>query len=239
MSSGLSHIDLEVLSGSQQLGKDGKDGVTYMHSLKKKYVGEYEGQPFSVPRGRSIAVKTFKAKKSVAKILKEAELQSICASAGISPQVYGVNVHDKYIAMEMMVGLPAEDYRGGVMPDDQQYMICALMGRLDSAGILHGDMNALNVMLCSKGRPYMIDFGFAKKIKSMRSKSNTMCGTPLYMAPELVRHQKYSEKVDVWSIGIITYQLLSGRTPFDGKNIKSINKNILYKFLMIRDLRLV
>jgi len=172
MSSGLSHIDLEDLSGSQQLGKDGKDGVTYMHSLKKKYVGEYDGQPFSVPRGRSIAVKTFKAKKSVAKILKEAELQSICASAGISPQVYGVNVRDKYIAMEMMVGLPAEDYRGGVMPDEQQYMICALMGRLDSVGILHGDMNALNVMLCSKGRPYMIDFGFAKKITKATTRTH-------------------------------------------------------------------
>lgn len=49
------------------------------------------------------------------------------------------------------------------------------------------------------------------------------------MAPELVRHQKYSEKVDVWSLGIITYQLLSGKTPFDGKNIKKINNNILYK----------
>ena len=46
-----------------------------------------------------------------------------------------------------------------------------------------------------------------------------MLGTPLYMAPELVRHEKYSEKVDVWSLGCITYQLLSGKTPFDGKNI--------------------
>ena len=58
-----------------------------------------------------------------------------------------------------------------------------------------------------------------------------MLGTPLYMAPELVRHQRYSEKVDVWSLGIITYQLLSGKTPFDGKNIKKINQNILYKEL--------
>ena len=49
------------------------------------------------------------------------------------------------------------------------------------------------------------------------------------MAPELIRHQKYSEKVDVWGLGIITYQLLSGKTPFDGKNIKEIElpkKNI-------------
>lgn len=49
------------------------------------------------------------------------------------------------------------------------------------------------------------------------------------MAPELVKHEKYSEKVDVWSLGVITYQLLTGVTPFDGKNIKRINQNICNK----------
>ena len=62
-----------------------------------------------------------------------------------------------------------------------------------------------------------------------------MLGTPLYMAPELIRHQKYSEKVDVWGLGIITYQLLSGKTPFDGKNIKKINQNIIYKEIKFPD----
>ena len=55
------------------------------------------------------------------------------------------------------------------------------------------------------------------------------------MAPELIRHQKYSEKVDVWGLGIITYQLLSGKTPFDGKNIKKINQNIIYKEIKFPD----
>ena len=55
------------------------------------------------------------------------------------------------------------------------------------------------------------------------------------MAPELIKHIKYNEKVDVWSLGIITYQLLSGKTPFDGKNIKKINQNIIYKELTFPD----
>ena len=56
-----------------------------------------------------------------------------------------------------------------------------------------------------------------------------MLGTPLYMAPELVCHQKYNEKVDIWSLGIITYQLLSGLTPFDANRMEDINNNIVNK----------
>lgn len=49
------------------------------------------------------------------------------------------------------------------------------------------------------------------------------------MAPELVKHERYSEKVDVWSLGVITYQLLCGKTPFDAKNLNRINQNICNK----------
>ena len=51
-------------------------------------------------------------------------------------------------------------------------------------------------------------------------------GSPLYMAPELVNRQPYTEKVDVWSLGVITYQLLSGKTPFEANSIKKIDWNI-------------
>lgn len=72
------------------------------------------------------------------------------------------------------------------------------------------------------------DLGFAQKFDKDTG-LDLVLGTPLYMAPELVQHKKYSEKVDVWSLGVITYQLLSGRTPFDGKNIQKINQNICSK----------
>jgi len=54
-------------------------------------------------------------------------------------------------------------------------------------------------------------------------------GTPLYMAPELVRHEKYTEKIDVWSLGVVVYQLLCGKTPFDGVSLRRINHNICNK----------
>ena len=51
-------------------------------------------------------------------------------------------------------------------------------------------------------------------------------GSRVYMAPELVNRQPYTEKVDVWSLGVITYQLLSGKTPFEANSIKKIDWNI-------------
>jgi calcium-dependent protein kinase len=72
------------------------------------------------------------------------------------------------------------------------------------------------------------DLGFAAKFDK-ETGLDLVLGTPLYMAPELVKHERYSEKVDVWSLGVITYQLLCGKTPFDGKNIKKINQNICQK----------
>jgi serine/threonine protein kinase len=59
-------------------------------------------------------------------------------------------------------------------------------------------------------------------------------GSPLYMAPELVNRQPYNEKVDVWSLGIITYQLLVGRTPFEAETIKLIDANINNKKIIFK-----
>ena len=70
--------------------------------------------------------------------------------------------------------------------------------------------------------------GFAEQYNK-ETGLDLVLGTPLYMAPELVQQQKYTEKVDIWSLGVITYQLLSGKTPFDGKNLEKINQNILKK----------
>ena len=78
------------------------------------------------------------------------------------------------------------------------------------------------------------DLGFAQKFDPGTG-LDLVLGTPLYMAPELVKHQKYNEKVDVWSLGVITHQLLCGRTPFDSKTIKQINSNIVNKEVKFPD----
>jgi serine/threonine protein kinase len=98
--------------------------------------------------------------------------------------------------------------------------------------ITHRDIKPENILLVSDEinnfEIKIADLGFAQKF-DQKTGLDLVLGTPLYMAPELIKHQKYTEKVDVWGLGVITYQLLSGRTPFDDNKIKKINKNILGK----------
>lgn len=62
------------------------------------------------------------------------------------------------------------------------------------------------------------DFGFSKKLKSKSQINKTICGTPLYMAPQVVQKTAYSYKADIWSLGVILFELLNSQTPFHARN---------------------
>jgi serine/threonine-protein kinase ULK/ATG1 len=69
------------------------------------------------------------------------------------------------------------------------------------------------------------DLGFAKQVDST-DLAKTQCGTPLYMAPEILRGESYSSKVDVWSLGAAFYEMLTGITPFTGTSKEDLKKNL-------------
>lgn len=96
-------------------------------------------------------------------------------------------------------------------------------------------MKPENILLASKDPTNfdikISDLGFAQKFDKcepgkVKGQMTLVLGSPLYMAPELVNRQPYTEKVDVWSLGVITYQLLVGKTPFEANSIKKIDWNI-------------
>ena len=70
------------------------------------------------------------------------------------------------------------------------------------------------------------DFGFAKKLLNHRQLTKTALGSPFYMAPQLLKGEKYSSKCDIWSIGVIYYELLFGSHPWIGNNIYQLLSNI-------------
>ena len=88
--------------------------------------------------------------------------------------------------------------------------------------IVHRDLKPHNILINKQTKQIKIcDFGFAKEFKDTLL-SDTVCGSPLYMAPELLQNQKYNIKSDIWSIGIIMYEIVMKDHPFKSNNISDL-----------------
>ena len=84
---------------------------------------------------------------------------------------------------------------------------------------MHRDIKALNVFLTSNDIVKLGDFGIARVMASTSEMAATVVGTPYYLSPEIVQNNTYDNKSDVWSIGVLLYELCALRPPFNGQNI--------------------
>jgi serine/threonine-protein kinase ULK/ATG1 len=101
---------------------------------------------------------------------------------------------------------------------------------LHNNNIIHRDIKPKNILLKNNYKDIVLcDFGYSK-IKTGLTRINTICGSPLYMAPEIFNKDNYTEKIDIWSIGIILYELLYGIHPYsnckDVSEINTVSKNL-------------
>lgn len=98
---------------------------------------------------------------------------------------------------------------------------------LHSNRVIHRDMKPQNILVGAHGRVKLCDFGFARAMSSNTVVLTSIKGTPLYMAPELVMEQPYDLTVDLWSLGVILYELLVGHPPFYTNSIYSLINHIV------------
>lgn len=94
--------------------------------------------------------------------------------------------------------------------------------------LMHRDIKPANILF-HKGKVKVADFGFAKLIDDAdkdAKKAHTLLGTPLYMAPQILNDENYSTKCDIWSIGVLFYEILFGKLPWTGTSVPHLFNNI-------------
>lgn len=98
---------------------------------------------------------------------------------------------------------------------------------LHNNGIIYRDLKPENVLLDKEGHIRLTDFGLSKSGIKDQQKAHTFCGTPEYLAPEIIMNMAYDKAVDFWSLGALIYFMLSGQPPHYSKNKNEIFKNVI------------
>ncbi|XP_038181861.1 serine/threonine-protein kinase ULK2 isoform X3 [Arvicola amphibius] len=161
------------------------------------------------------------------KILKELQHENIVALYDVQELPNSV-----FLVMEYCNGGDLADYlqAKGTLSEDTirvfLHQIAAAMRILHSKGVIHRDLKPQNILLSYANRRKsnvsgirikIADFGFARYLHS-NTMAATLCGSPMYMAPEVIMSQHYDAKADLWSIGTVIYQCLVGKPPFQANS---------------------
>lgn len=105
-------------------------------------------------------------------------------------------------------------------------LLCALEC-LHGFNVIYRDLKPENILLDYTGHISLCDFGLCKLNMAEKDKTNTFCGTPEYLAPELLLGQGYTKSVDWWTLGVLLYEMMNGLPPFYDENIQEMYRKIL------------
>lgn len=191
-----------------------------------------------VPTGREVAIKIIDKTQlnpsSLNKLFREVRIMKNLDHPNIV-KLFEVIETEKtlYLVMEYASGGEVFDYlvAHGRMKEKEARakfrQIVSAVQYCHQKHIVHRDLKAENLLLDADMNIKIADFGFSNEFVP-GNKLDTFCGSPPYAAPELFQGKKYDgPEVDVWSLGVILYTLVSGSLPFDGQNLKELRERVL------------
>ena len=148
-----------------------------------------------------------------------------------------------YMAMELLDGSDLTKYcqkENLLSVTDVMKVISSVAHALDYAhinGVVHRDIKPANIMILKNGEVKVTDFGIARVMTSSKTQTGVVLGTPSYMSPEQIAGQKVDGRSDLFSLGVVFYELLTGERPFQGDSIATLMFNITTASpLPVRDL---
>jgi serine/threonine-protein kinase len=199
-------------------------------------------QGFDPIIGRTVAIKTMLTEGFAPAEFEEykARFQREAQSAGVLAHPNIVTVYDfgedsgvLYLAMEFLEGkslqalveeqtiLPVET----IIPMYEQ--VCSALDHAHRHRIVHRDIKPANIMILESGLVKVTDFGIAKMMSMGMTQAGQILGTPNYMSPEQVKGRSVDGRADIFSLGVILYELVTGEKPFGGQNITTV----IYKII--------
>jgi serine/threonine protein kinase/tetratricopeptide (TPR) repeat protein len=159
------------------------------------------------------------------RLLQEARIAASLNHSGICT-VYEIGETDdgrRFIAMENISGQTLEDRLAGEPLEVDQTLelirkTAQGLAHAHAAGIIHRDIKTSNIMITSNGEPKILDFGLARLAVAPRlTRPGTVMGTMAYMSPEQVQGEDPDQQSDIWALGVVFYQMLTGVLPFKGE----------------------
>lgn len=237
----------EVFAPNGDPGTDPLDlvGSTISHFHVQEPLGAggmgvvYRGQDTRL--GRPVALKFLLPHYSLDNSAKTRFLREARAAAALDHPhlctIYDVREGENgqlFLAMPLYAGETLKErlVRDGPRPVAEAIAITKQivhgLGCAHAAGIVHRDLKPGNVMLLPDGTVKILDFGLAKALDESATETSKGFGTVAYMAPEQIRGQKVDPRADLWAVGVVLYEMLTGKKPFAGDHEVAIAHAILH-----------
>lgn len=191
--------------------------------------------------GRDVAIKVIAEHVASIPNVKERFYQEAVSAGRLTHEhimtIYDVGESDgrPFLVMELLGGrdLRTTFDSGDALTFDRKILIalqiCRGLAYAHAQGVVHRDIKPENIRVLSAGRLKILDFGIARVESETRTMTHSSIGTPRYMSPEQVRGKEIDHRTDIFSFGVLLYELLSGVNPFDGSHVTAVIYKILHE----------